>query len=554
MANFNYVAPLVGKSYSEWNRERLTAKQAAEAANLKNQLASQQSQKDMHSKRLKELRGFKPENWSALDVEAFNSEVDYVRNNLAYFDETQWDNALNGLNQLLIFGDQQSELNSYDLQYQEGLQGMWNENDFPDSIPQFNINEYNRATSTFNNVGILDPTSSVDARSGKTVFTGYYLDPEVNDGKTTLKDSITKIHGDKVTFGPPKGDPQNTLLEYAYFPDGSELLVKGDNWRSPYRGSLVTYSVTRNPLEPINVPTFASKWSPTGGSSLITGTYNRLMDAVNNQGKSPNEARQDLMNITLRYADPTRTGADKQITAAAVALWEEYYEDSWSDDLMEVDPTTKSTPLDDAQQKTPWMLFAEETANLFDFEKDISTQKPTQGVQNANADYTNLLNSAFSVEGAMDEWVTAVNDPKYNWSGEADLNTDKQFMLDKGAFGGDLGQGVHITTAAKDLTFNGKKVSKFTIYPDDNYATLWLVNPAEGDAGTVGAGSPHSYRSSGFGEPAEQPWIEIELRGGGGQLTNDYHQLIKEFDDAYDAGTGSVPNKLLLEILRQKLQ
>jgi len=122
MANFNYVAPLVGKSYSEWNRERLTAKQAAEAANLKNQLASQQSQKDMHSKRLKELRGFKPENWSALDVEAFNSEVDYVRNNLAYFDETQWDNALNGLNQLLIFGDQQSELNSYDLQYQEGLQ------------------------------------------------------------------------------------------------------------------------------------------------------------------------------------------------------------------------------------------------------------------------------------------------------------------------------------------------------------------------------------------------------------------------------------------------
>jgi len=552
MANFNYVAPLTGQSYSEWNKERLAAKQQAEAAKLKNQLAQQQSQKDMYSKRLKELRGFKPDNWSALDVEAFNSEVDYIRDNLAYFDETQWDGVINGLNQLLMYGDQQSELHEYDIKYQEGLQGNWNANDFPDSIPFFTTTEKNKADNSFNNVGILDPVASVDPGSGKTVWTGYYLDPLANDGQTTLKDSIVKQFGeDQVTFGPPKDDPNNTLLEYAYFEDGSSKLVRGDNWRSPWRGSLMTYSVTRNPLEPINVATFAGKWSPTGGSSLITGTYNRLMNAVNDQGKSPNEARQDLMNIALRYADPTRTGADKQITAASVALWEEVYEDSWSDDLMEVDSKTGTTPLDDAQQKTPWMLFAEETANLFDFEKDVP--KPTQGSQNAVTDYQNLLNSAISVNGAMDEWFTAVSDPKYNWSGVDNFSDEQQVILNKQGFGSNLGQGVHITTAEKELTFNGKKVSKFTIYPDDNYATIWLVNPKEGDLGRVSQGAPNAYRASGFGEPAEQPWIEIKLNDSG-QLTNDYRQLIQQFDTEYGAGDNGVPNKLLLAILRQKLQ
>ena len=125
--------------------------------------------------------------------------------------------------------------------------------------------------------------------------------------------------------------------------------------------------------------------------------------------------------------------------------------------------------------------------------------------------------------------------------------------MNKQGFGSNLGQGVHITTAEKELTFNGKKVSKFTIYPDDNYATIWLVNPKEGDLGRVSQGAPNAYRASGFGEPAEQPWIEIKLSDSG-QLTNDYRQLIQQFDTEYGAGDDGVPNKLLLAILRQKLQ
>jgi hypothetical protein len=558
-SNFNYVSPLTAKSYSEWNKERLATKRAAEQAMLKNQLDLQKTQRAMYGDRMKQLHKFKPDDWSALDVEALMLERDYIQQYLPYMDEAQWFSALDGLNAIIDQGDRQAGLYQYDEDYQEGMMGNYNENDFPEGTPDYNTDEYNIAVSNFNNVGITN-AETVTTQGGRQVIIGDYLDPTARDGKTTLKQSFKELYGENVQFinGSQHPDgPQSPLLEYAILPDNTVMLVRGDNWRSPWRGKIDTYAVTQIPKAAINAVTFATKWTPTSGAGIYPSMYDRLMKSVNadNNPLTPDAARQKMVNSVVPFANPKDATSKDNVVNAAITNWEQEYKLDWDDTFLEPTGPNKDQPsqLETNDWLTPWDLWGETVADQFDWRR-TQDKAPDKSSAKVNEDYNNLLKAVQTVEGATPEYSTAVNDPKYNWSGLTTWYEEEQAMSKLKQQGENFGKGVHITTYEKDMVFDGQKVSKFTIYPKANKALIWLVDPKEGNLGNLSAPNATNYSAwLDFGNPWTQPWIEIDISDGGA-YTADYIQLQENFNGAYNAGEGNVPQNVLGSILQKHIR
>ena len=162
MANYNYVAPIQYKSYSDMNKERLAAKAAKEAAGLKQQSAvSKQRQKY-----LDQLSGLKTPGWGDAHRDEFTKSVNDARDYVRYtpVNELDFGPVADALMRQQELGNEHAKLRSGQTEYESyiGENASNYDADLDWGInASHNKEGRDQRLNTFNNVGLINYSNGI---------------------------------------------------------------------------------------------------------------------------------------------------------------------------------------------------------------------------------------------------------------------------------------------------------------------------------------------------------------------------------------------------------
>lgn len=113
MANYNYVAPIQYKSYSDMNKERLAAKAAKEAAGLKQKSAIDTRKQKFYDR----MTGYKTAGWSDYHRDEYNMQVQRALSEVALSPNPDYAGISNAIIRMQEIGDNHAKLRDGQTEY-----------------------------------------------------------------------------------------------------------------------------------------------------------------------------------------------------------------------------------------------------------------------------------------------------------------------------------------------------------------------------------------------------------------------------------------------------
>ena len=553
MANYNYVAPIQYKSYSDMNKERLAAKAVKDSERIKQRSAGD----TQRQKYLDQLSGLKTDGWSTAQREEFGVKVDEARQYIQNtpINQVDFGPVSDALLRMQSLGDSHAKLRAGQTEYESyfGENAKESENDSWDSETIYDRDGWEERLNTFNHNGLIKYSN------GKGDFPNPDYDPNAQAGTPESFISLRELFEakDGVTIGRgPDGK------DYADV-DGQKVPVNGSAFDVVDGGFGNLWNPdkkTRDTITPGNA--FLNFKSQGEGASIFTALANEFETSAGKGHLTKDAAYDKLKGAALGYL----TGQDPSLSlrASAIRMWEEKHDMEWAD--MEdyiardaaaqqaLEDTGVTIPEDaDVNIETPWDMYAEAIADQASLGKKPGTD--SSGARNASGRLwdavKNETNSYVGVEAASTGRATADNAIKNEqWKDMLTKNLGDEFkatghniqtIMDNINKSND--ENLNITLSEGGIDYDGQNINRVTYYPEHDYVIIWRVDPDQGDQGPLPANSAWAYTDAGMGDERALAYQVIYKHQDGvpsddAEITQQYRELRTNFNVKLQDGSG----------------
>ena len=532
MANYNYVAPIQYKSYSDMNKERLAAKAVKDSERVK-----QRSGGDtQRQKYLDQLSGLKTDGWSTAQREEFGVKVDEARQYIQNTPINQVDigSVTDALLRMQSLGDSHAKLRAGQTEYEAyfGENAKQPEDDSWDLETTYDRDGWEKRLNTFNHNGLIKYSN------GKGDFPNPDYDPNAQAGTPESFISLRELFEakDGVTIGRgPDGK------DYADV-DGQKVPVNGSAFDVVDGGFGNLWNPdkkTRDTITPDNA--FLNFKSQGEGASIFTTLANEYATSVKNGQLTQDAAYDKLKGAALGYL----TGQDPSLSlrASAIRMWEEEHDMEWSvmEDYLARDAAAQQE-LENAQEgiqyadvniETPWDMYAEAIADQASLKPKPSGSGSDKW--DAKMDLWMPVQDVNSYMGLDPETSGAVIGDnaiaKGQWDQMLGMNLGGEFGGQvTGAGIQSIKEDIETTTEkalnisipqAANMEYDEQYIDRVTYHPEDDYIFIWRTDPSFGQKGPLSEDSAWAYTKTGQGEERGLFFQVIYKWKGGKQPTYD---------------------------------
>ncbi len=532
MANYNYVAPIQYKSYSDMNKERLAAKAAKEAAGLK-----QKSTIDTRKQKFYDnMTGYKTAGWADSHRTEYNMQVQRALSEVATSSNPDYGGISDAIIRMQEIGDNHANLRDGQTEYNSYM---------GENAPNYDADldwgmsathdktGYDERLTTFNNLGLLNYSN------GRGDFPNPNYDPSAAEGTAGSFKSMRDLLNSKGV------DIQMS--------NGREVYADEDGQLKPISGSAFDVATEQ----------FSGLWNPTlsainnitaedaffgysnipGGKAKFENHAITLNKQVADREITYEAAKENLKADILNYVDPEGVSPDRALISSAITAYDEGTGQTW-DDAGTNDALINT-------YGTPWDYFADQmvaTANLDD------PDKPSGGRNQNEQDRRLLAFGSAPVDEPDRQFARELGAEDYDWDealkmserGDAilKLSTLEDQVDSDGNFTGvtkrvlkDLGEGVRVHMGQQDIKFDAVPIDNVEVFPDENLAIVYATGDNPGEIGIdIGEeGDPWRYNPLFGGKEGIAPFrvINVLKDDGSGEYTEDYKRLMNQFDRTY---------------------
>ena len=524
MANYNYVAPIKYKTYSDMNKERLALKAAQDASKLKQQSAAAKQRQ----KYLDQLSGLSTEDWSDLHRDEFKIKVQEAKNyiNSTPINEVDFGVVSDALIRMQDLGNSHAELRKGQDEYGSyiGPNAAKYDADLDWGISATHDKEgYDQRLSTFNNVGLINYSNGIGD------FPNPDYNPSAAEGDPNSYQTMRELMASQGAR-PDPNNRKNVIIE------GKSVPVSGSAFDVAQGGFEGLWNPDLSPLNPYRAEVAFSSYSNDEESNIFAEHAKLLNKKVDATEISYDNAKAELKSHVLSYLNPESRLADKALMFSAITDYE-----------LPVDQGGTGQKWDDVSQDpnliaihgTPWERFADKmvnTADLFD---------PATGGDPKLSPNERRMRREFGSESAEEpsrEFVRELRDPQYDWdqaliTAETDEERDiiknlvekdpdsivripdgeggfteqyKYKLKDKEAFG----PGARIYNAPKDIQYKGYYTDVVEVFSDQNIAIVYTsgkVQPGDPAFGLGADSDDVRWMPILGGDTADTPFMVINL-------------------------------------------
>ena len=523
MANYNYVAPIQYKSYSDMNKERLAAKAAKEAAGLK-----QKSTIDTRKQKFYDnMTGYKTAGWADSHRTEYNMQVQRALSEVATSSNPDYGGISDAIIRMQEIGDNHANLRDGQTEYNSYM---------GENAPNYDADldwgmsathdktGYDERLTTFNNLGLLNYSN------GRGDFPNPNYDPSAAEGTAGSFKSMRDLL---------KSKGVDTQMS-----NGREVYADEDGQLKPISGSAFDVATEQ----------FSGLWNPTlsainnitaedaffgysnipGGKAKFENHAITLNKQVGDKEITYEAAKENLKADILNYVDPNGVSPDRALISSAITAYDEGTGQTW------VDAGNNEALIN--TYGTPWEYFANQMvgiANLDDPDNPGRIKNPSR--------YDLLVGSFNSIPVGMGQTQTSA-DPQferelgseeYDWdtalsnskSGiDADdnkvddrtqeildltevidiLDKDGNFISEKRVLK-DLGNGVKIGIAQDGVKFDKVYLDNVEVFPDENIVIVYASGYTGGDVGLdIGEeGDAWRYNPLFGGKEGQAPFVVL---------------------------------------------
>jgi len=542
MANYNYVAPIQYKSYSDMNKERLAAKAAKEAAGLKQKSAIDTRKQKFYDK----MTGYKTAGWSDYHRDEYNMQVQRALSEVALSPNPDYAGISNAIIRMQEIGDNHAKLRDGQTEYNSYM---------GENAPNYDADldwgmsathdkkGYDERLRTFNTLGLLNYSN------GKGDFPNPNYDPSAAEGTAGSFKSMR--------------DLLNSEGVEIQVSNGREVYADENGQLKPISGSAFDVATEQ----------FSGLWNPTlsainnitaedaffgysnmpGGKAKFENHAITLNKQVGDKEITYEAAKENLKADILNYVDPDGVSPDRALISSAITAYNEDTGQTWDD------AGTNEALIN--TYGTPWDYFADKmvaVANL-DNPDDPSGGSMSETMrQKWAAFYSKPLdtpNTKFT--------RTPVGTEGYNWGkaleyyeGDVDVSKivgkidevdeDGNITGTKTGLKEDLGEGVRIGMGQADLKYDNVPVQSIEIFDEKNIVIVYASEYIIGDVGLdVGEeGSPWRYNPLFGGRVGVAPFRIINLTNPDGTEHDDMETLRNQFRRTY-GGSDPLQQKII---------
>ena len=544
MANYNYVAPIQYKSYSDMNKERLAAKAAKEAAGLK-----QKSTIDTRKQKFYDnMTGYKTAGWADSHRTEYNMQVQRALSEVALSPNPDYGGISDAIIRMQEIGDNHANLRDGQTEYNSYM---------GENAPNYDADldwgmsathdktGYDERLTTFNNLGLLNYSN------GKGDFPNPNYDPSAAEGTAGSFKSMRDLLNSKGV------DIQMS--------NGREVYADEDGQLKPISGSAFDVATEQ----------FSGLWNPTlsainnitaedaffgysnipGGKAKFENHAITLNKQVADREITYEAAKENLKADILNYVDPEGVSPDRALISSAITAYDEGTGQTW-DDAGTNDALINT-------YGTPWDYFADQmvaTANLDDPDKP-SGGKMSESMRLKWASFyskpldtphTKFTRTPVGTEGY--NWEKALE--YYDEKGNVDVSKIVGEIDEVDEFGNitgtktgikkDLGEGIRVGMKQEHLKYDNVPVQSIEIFEESNIVIIYASDYIIGDVGIdVGEeGSPWRYNPLFGGRVGVAPFRIINLTNPDGSEHDDMETLRNQFRGTY-GGTDPLQQKII---------
>ena len=523
MANYNYVAPIQYKSYSDMNKERLAAKAAQEAAGLKQKSGIDTRKQKFYDK----MTGYKTAGWADTHRTEYNMQVQRALNEVSASPNPDYGGISDAIIRMQEIGDNHAKLRDGQTEYNSYM---------GENAPNYDADldwgmsathdktGYDERLTTFNSLGLLNYSN------GKGDFPNPNYDPSAAEGTAGSFKSMRDLL---------KSKGVDTQMS-----NGREVYADEDGQLKPISGSAFDVATEQ----------FSGLWNPTlsainnitaedaffgysnipGGKAKFENHAITLNKQVADREITYEAAKENLKADILNYVDPEGVSPDRALISSAITAYDEGTGQTW------VDAGNNEALIN--TYGTPWEYFANQMvgiANLDDPDNPGRIKNPSR--------YDLLVGSFNSIPVGMGQTQTSA-DPQferelgseeYDWdtalsnskSGiDADdnkvddrtqeildltevidiLDKDGNFISEKRVLK-DLGNGVKIGIAQDGVKFDKVYLDNVEVFPDENIVIVYASGYTGGDVGLdIGEeGDAWRYNPLFGGKEGQAPFVVL---------------------------------------------
>ena len=499
MANYNYVAPIQYKSYSDMNKERLAAKAAQDAAKAKSLSAGDKQRQGY----LDQLSGLSTKGWAS----AYRDELGVIVKNataqlsgpdganvswspiadaimrVTDIAELHRDNASAGRDQYEAYMDPESgdpEGNTWDNEVIYDLAGFEQRRDI------------------YNSVGLI----GYSAETGMGMFPNNDWKPGDPEDHKTMKGFLLSEEGAQ------DGGIQNGVETVIINGEVVEVSGKPSDVQSGGFGGLWNGDIKpRDTITPDNA--FVNFEATGGGKSLFTTLANTYKGQVTGGELTADQAYNNLVGDVLTYL--TGQNPNLSLQKSAIKMWEEEFQMSWT--TMDAHNTRTQDPDATAAVSatpTPWDMYAEAVADYANLKPKPS--KSGSDTWTAQTDLWMVVQDVNSYEGIDNATTGIVTDD----SALAKSQWDKMLGVNLGGdFGGQVSGAniqyivkeinesdspqLNITVPQGKIKYDGQYIDRVTYNPEEDYMFIWKTDPDQGEQGPLPEDSNWAWTEVGLG-------------------------------------------------------
>ena len=539
MANYNYVAPINYKSFSDMNKERLAAKAALDA----NAAADQAKKTSAVDKRrqdfLTKISGYKTAGWAEGHQTEYDLKIQQAKYEAFSNPNPDYISMADAILRMQELGDNHAELRKGQTQYEShmGENALEYEGDLPWGMTAIHdVPGYEERVNKFNNLGLINYNPATQLGD----FPNADFDPAAPEGSPqsfrTIRQMVENSGGvifnengkDYVMIGEEKKQVNGNAFDVA--PEGF-----GGLWNP-----------TQTAINNFTAETAYFEFENKSGKAKFKTHATELNRRVGAGEITFEEAKTRLRNDVLSYLDPESPQADRALIASAITAYEKPTDEGgtgqdWDD--VQGNETLLET------YGAPWEFFANQIVDTADLD---DPENPTKGGTQSEQDRRLLAFGAAPVETPDRQFARELGAEDFDWDEAFRLSERSQEILDltrkvdvldsKGRPTGetrrelkDLGEGVRVHMGQQDVKFDAVPIDNVEVFSDENLAIIYATGYKTGNVGiNVGEeGDPGRYNHLFGGKEGSAPFRVINVLKADGSYTEDYKRLMNQFDRTY---------------------
>ena len=561
MADYNYVAPLNYKSFSDMNKERLAAKAALGAEQAKQRSAVDKRRQDFLGK----ISGYNTTGWAKSHVIEYDAMVLNAKSEAFSSSNPDYIGMADAIMRMQDLADNHAELRSGQTEYESymGENALQYDGDLPWGMTAVHdVEGYEERLNKFNSVGLINYNETTKMGD----FPNPDFDPSAAAGQPNSFQTIREMAEANNIPIFNRGGKDYVMI-------GNEAKqVSGNSYDVAPEGFGGLWNPTLTATNNFTAETAYFEFENRSGKKKFKNHATELNSRVVSDEITFEEAKTRLKNDILSYLDPESPQADRALIASAITSYELPPEQGGTGQDWEDVQGNKNL---EGTYGTPWDRFADQIVDVADL------YDPDDASSGGSLTATEKQIAAISsrqVERPDMEFMRDMGNEQYNWEEamrytEVDLSeifeevtvyengrpktndVTGNILTTKKLKEGVLDLGARVEMGQDFIKYDGAYIDNIEVFPLANIAIIYSTSARKkGDAGPYGdigePGDQWRYSTTYGGKEGVAGFIIINYMDDDGEYSDAYGRIQKQFE----AKAGKDLNKLIGNALPPELQ